>query len=185
MLKLKKIVMMGILLITTTTLANINDYRHIFSQENIKQINIAIDNFEKKTGDKIYINTLQANDEFKTEEQNKVVIVNLIKKIMKHKDSLVVQIKLSQDLNFEGIDSDLSLLLENVKRYVGTKDESILTIKLIEGLKEIILTNSDDESANFESKWIIKIFIGILLTFLLLSIRIVYVKLAKKKLGLR
>ena len=145
-----------------------------------------IKSFENKTGNRLYVNTLEENEGFEVEEQEKTVIVNLIKN--NENEILKVQLKISQDLNPEDMSSDLTLLLTNVEEYVGEKDENLVAINLVEGLQEVFVTVSDsqEDSKDLEQMSLgTKIFLGILLTFLLLSIRIIQVKRKKRKYRLK
>jgi len=177
---LKK-VMLGSLIFSTLVLGKINDYRNVFSEEDKSKLSAVIETFQDKTGDKLYLNTLEENEGFEADEQEKTVIVNLIKN--SENKVLKVQLKISQDLNPEDIASDLSLLLTNVEEYVGEKNETLIATNLVEGLQEVFVVTSDSED---NSKYLeqipleTKVFLVILLTFLVLSITIIQVKRKKK-----
>ncbi|MGL5088851.1 MAG: hypothetical protein ACRC0Y_08290 [Fusobacteriaceae bacterium] len=180
---LKKVTIIT-MIFSTLVLGKINDYRGTFSDENKEKLKISIDGFEKETGKKIYLNTLEDNEGFESEEQEKTIVLNLIKNKEQKDDILKVQIKISQDLNPEDMSSDLSLLLENVKEFINEKDESLLAVNLIDGLKEVFITASDSEQENEETVQLTlsnKVFLGILLTMFLLYIRILQIKRKKKK----
>ena len=184
---LKKITV-GMLIFSTLVLGKINDYRNVFPEDVKIKITESIENFENKTGNKLYLNTLEENEGFEAEEQEKTVIINLIKNNENENGVLKVQLKISQDLNPEDISSDLSLLLTNVEEYVGEKDESLVAINLVEGLQEVFITVSDsqEDSKDLEHMSLgTKVFLGIVLTFLVLSIRIIQVKRKKRKYRLK
>lgn len=178
---LKK-VMVGSLIFSTLVLGKINDYRKVFSEEDKSNLLTVVENFQEKTGDKLYLNTLEDNEGFEADEQEKTVIVNLIKN--NENEVLKVQLKISQDLNPEEMASDLSLLLTNVEEYVGEKNEALIATNIVEGLQELLVTTSDFQDNSKDSEHMTvknKVFLGILLTFLLLSIRIIQVKRKKKR----
>ena len=132
---LKKVTL-GTLIISTLVLGKINDYRGVFSEETKEKLETAVKTFQSKTGEKLYLNTLEENEGFEVQEQEKTVIVNLIRNKENENSLLKVQLKISQDLNPEDMTSDLSLLLTNVEEYVGEKDEGLVAINLVEGLQE-------------------------------------------------
>lgn len=178
---LKKITV-GLLILSTLVLGKINDYRNVFSEDEKPNLLTAVETFQEKTGNKLYLNTLEENEGFEADEQEKTVIVNLIKN--NENEVLKVQLKISQDLNPEDMASDLSLLLTNVEEYVGKKNETLIAINLVEGLQELFAEKSysQENSKDLEQMSLgTKVFLGILLTFLILSIRIILVKRKKKK----
>ena len=159
---LKK-VMVGSLIFSTLVLGKINDYRNVFSEDDKSKLLTVVETFQEKT-----------------------VIVNLIKN--NENEVLKVQLKISQDLNPEDMASDLSLLLTNVEEYVGEKNETLIATNLVEGLQEIFVATSDSQenSKDLEQMTLgTKVFLGILLTFLVLSIRIIQVKRKKRKYKLK
>lgn len=183
-----KQVITGTLILSTLVLGKINDYRNVFSEETKIKLTETIENFEDKTGNKLYLNTLEENEGFEVEDQEKTVIINLVKNNENENGVLKVQLKISQDLNPEDISSDLSLLLTNVEEYVGEKDEGLVAINLVEGMQEVFVTVSDsqEDSKDLEQMTLkTKVFLGIVLTFLVLSIRIIQVKRKKRKYKLR
>ncbi|MCQ8211251.1 hypothetical protein NON08_01540 [Cetobacterium somerae] len=183
-----KQVVIGTIIFSTLVLGKLNDYRNVFTGDTKEKIAEAIENFQDKTGNKLYLNTLEENEGFEAEEQEKAVIINLIKNNDSENGVLKVQLKISQDLNPEDISSDLSLLLTNVEEYVGEKDEGLVAINLVEGLQEVFITVSDsqEDSKDLEQMTLgTKVFLGILLTFLVLSIRIIQVKQKKRKYKLK
>lgn len=183
-----KQVITGTLILSTLVLGKINDYRNVFSEETKTKLTETIENFEDKTGNKLYLNTLEENEGFEVEDQEKTVIINLVKNNENENGVLKVQLKISQDLNPEDISSDLSLLLTNVEEYVGEKDEGLVAINLVEGMQEVFVTVSDsqEDSKDLEQMTLkTKVFLGIVLTFLVLSIRIIQVKRKKRKYKLR
>lgn len=182
---LKK-VMVGSLIFSTLVLGKINDYRNVFSEDDKSKLLTVVETFQEKTGDKLYLNTLEENEGFEADEQEKTVIVNLIKN--NENEVLKVQLKISQDLNPEDMASDLSLLLTNVEEYVGEKNETLIATNLVEGLQEIFVATSDSQENSKDLEQIslgTKVFLGILLTFLVLSIRIIQVKRKKRKYKLK
>ncbi|MGL4988635.1 MAG: hypothetical protein ACRC5F_05260 [Cetobacterium sp.] len=180
---LKKVTIMT-MIFSTLVLGKINDYRETFSEENKEKINSAIQIFKKETGKNLYLNTLQDNEGFEPESQEETVILNLIKN-KEHEDGILkIQIKISQDLNPEELSSDLSLLLDNSQEHLTDKNEEVLALNLIDGLKEILIIESNsEEKSNFLVQYplLTKIISGIVLTILLLYIRIIQVKRKKKK----
>ncbi|MGL5001111.1 MAG: hypothetical protein ACRC6J_05255 [Cetobacterium sp.] len=180
---LKKVTIIT-MIFSTLVLGKINDYRGTFSDENKEKLKISIDEFKKETGKKIYLNTLQDNEGFEPEEQEETVIINLIKNKEEENSGIKIQIKLSQDLNPEDMSADLTLLLDNVEEFIGEKDESLLAINLVDGLKEVLKSAYDSEKESEDSIQIslaTKVFLGIVLTIFLLYIRILQVKRKKKK----
>lgn len=176
---LKKITL-GFILITTIAFGKINDYRKVFNQEETEKINTAITQFENKTGNRLFLNTLEEQEGFQSEEQEKVVIVNIIKN---EGEDLKIQVQISQDLDPEEMAPEISLLLDNIQNSVKNKNEAIVSEKLIDGLYQIF-TPEEEEVADNENKEIsfgLKIFLGIVLTILVLCIRIIQVKRKKRK----
>lgn len=182
---LKKVTI-GLLIFSTLVLGKINDYRNVFSEDEKSKISVVVESFQEKTGNKLYLNTLEENEGFEAAEQGKTVIVNLIKN--NENEILKIQLKISQDLAPEDMASDLSLLLKNVEEYTSEKNESLIAINLVEGLQEIFVVNFDSQEniKGFDRMTVkTKIFLGILLTFLVLSIRMVQVKRKKRKYKLK
>ncbi|MGL4642025.1 MAG: hypothetical protein ACRCVB_02975 [Cetobacterium sp.] len=180
---LKKVTL-GALFLSTLVLGKINDYRNVFSEENKTNLTTLVETFQKETGKKLYLNTLEENEGFEAEEQEKTVIINLIKNKESENGILKVQLKISQDLNPDEISSDLTLLLTNVEEFATEKDETVVATNLVEGLQEIFVASSQNEEDSKELEQLslgTKVFLGIVLTILLLSIRIIQVKRKKKK----
>ncbi|MGL5355444.1 MAG: hypothetical protein ACRC0R_02525 [Cetobacterium sp.] len=180
---LKKVTIIT-MIFSTLVLGKINDYRGTLSDENKEKLKMSINEFEDETGKKIFFNTLEDNEGFESEEQENTVVVNLIKNKEKEDSILKVQIKISQDLSPEDMSSDLSLLLDNVEEFINQKDEGLLAINLVDGLKEVFKVSFESQNKSEEtvqktlSK---KVFLGIVLTIFLLYIRILQVKRKKKK----
>lgn len=180
---LKKVTL-GALFLSTLVLGKINDYRNVFSEESKTNLSNLVQTFQKETGKKLYLNTLEDNEGFEAEEQEKTVIVNLIKNKENENGVLKVQLKISQDLNPDEISSDLSLLLTNVEETVTEKDEATVATTLIEGLQDVFVNASENEEDSKDLEQFslgCKVFLGIVLTILVLSIRIIQVKRKKRK----
>lgn len=180
---LKKLTI-GTLFLSTLVLGKINDYRNIFSEESKTNLSNLVKTFQNETGKKIYLNTLEENEGFEAEEQEKTVIVNLIKNKEIENPILKVQLKVSQDLNPDEISSDLDLLLTNVEEFAIEKDEALVAINLVQGLQGIFSNASENEENSKDLEHFSlgsKAFLGIVLTILVLSIRIIQVKRKKKK----
>lgn len=185
---LKKIII-GCLILSNFLLAKINDYRKVFTEKNKVELNELISNFEEVTGDKLYLNTLEDNEGFESVEQEKTVILNLIRNTQGDKEKLKIQIKLSQDLSPEEIQPDLELLLDSLNENQPDKNELEASKELIQGMSDIFVERKQVEKEEIEENGGedeglslgIKIFLGILLTFLILFIRILQVKRKKRR----
>lgn len=182
---IKKIVI-GCFIISNIIFGKINDYRNILTEENKLKIENAIQEFEKKTNTKIYLNTLEENEGFESVDQEKTIIINIVKNLEDKTQKIKVQLKISQDLQPEEFTQDLELLLDSVKDVAVDGNETELSISIIDGLGDIFAedvdTDADEDVENDESSSVgQKIFFGILLTFFLLFIRILQVKRKKRK----
>lgn len=185
---LKKIII-GCLILSNFLLAKINDYRKVFTEQNKVELNELISNFEEVTGNKLYLDTLEDNEGFESVEQEKTVILNLIRNTQGDKEKLKIQIKLSQDLSPEEIQQDLELLLDSLNENQPDKNELEASKELIQGMSDIFVERKQVEKEEIEENGGedeglslgIKIFLGILLTFLILFIRILQVKRKKRK----
>ncbi|WP_297406878.1 hypothetical protein [uncultured Cetobacterium sp.] len=175
-----KKIALGFILMGTIAFGKINDYRKVFNEQDINKLNSSISQFEKKTGNKMFLNTLEENEGFQTEEQEKAVIVNIIQDA---NGNVKVQVQLSQDLNPEDISPEITLLLDNVETTVNKKDETLLSEKLIDGLYQIFTTedNDDTQVETQDDSMKLKIFLGIVLTISVICIRIIQVKRKKRK----
>ncbi len=176
---LKKITL-GIILLTTVAFGKINDYRKVFSPEETVKINEAITNFQSKTGNTLFLNTLEDQEGFQSEEQEKVVIVNMIKN---DGGDIKIQIQLSYDLDPEEMAPEISLLLNNIEDSVKAKNEVVVSEKIVDGLNQIFSIEKEElEPQEPETLSLgVKIFLGVLLTIFVLCIRIIQVKRKKKK----
>ena len=184
---LKKITIVFIIL-STLSLGKINDYRGAFLDEDKVKLEKTVESFEKGTGNKFFLNTLEENEGFEADSQERLIILNLIKNKEDLNSTLKVQIKISQDLNPEELSTELTLLLDNVQEYANQKDEFQIANNLVEGLQQLFIAEDESEDQNENSGQLelgLKIFLGILLTFLVLWIRIIQVKQKKIKYKLK
>lgn len=185
---LKKIIV-GYIILSNFLFAKINDYRNVFTEKNKFELNELIENLEESTGNKIYLNTLEDNEGFESVEQEKTIILNFIKNTQEDKQKLKIQIKLSQDLSPEEIQEDLKLLLNSLNEDKPEKNEFEASKDIIEGLKDVFVERKEVEKEELEENGGeedtlslgLKIFLGILLTFLILFIRILQVKRKKRR----
>lgn len=179
----KKIIF-GLIVLSTLALGKLNDYREVFSSGDKEKLEDSIKQFENSTKKKLYVNTLEENEGFEVENQEKIVIINLIKNKDNENSNLKIQLKVSQDLNPEEIASDLNLLLENTEEHIGKNNEFLIITNLIDGMQEIFIISSNNDKENnnlFKLSLLNKILIGILLTFSILFIRILQVKRKKRQ----
>lgn len=185
---LKKIII--VCLISCNVLfAKINDYRKVFTEQNKSELNELISNFEEVTGNKLYLNTLEDNEGFESKEQEKTIILNLIRNTQNDKEKVKIQIKLSQDLSPEELEQDLKLLFDSLNENQPDKNELEASKELIQGMSDIFVERRQVEKDEIEENGTedeglslgIKIFLGILLTFLILFIRILQVKRKKRR----
>lgn len=184
---LKKITI-GFIILSTFALGKINDYRGVFSDEDKVKLEQTVKAFEEETGNQFFLNTLEDNEGFEVDSQEKAIILNLIKDKQNVNSTLKVQIKISQDLNPEELSTDLTLLLDNAQEYANEQNEFQVASNLVEGLQQLFIPEADFDEESEDSEQLgmgIKIFLGILLTFLVLWIRIIQVKRKKIKYKLK
>lgn len=182
---IKKIVIL-FTFISSFVFGQVNDYRNILSEEEKQNLLLKIQNFEQDKGIKLFVNTLDENEGFQTEEQEKIIIINLFD--LKN-DIIKIQIQMSQDLNQSEQASEIALLLESLEEYIKENKKDEMVNQLIDGLADIIqkeeeskeIVEEDNDGLGTKSK----IFIGVLLTILALYIRILYVKRKRKKIRIK
>nr|WP_307776097.1 hypothetical protein [uncultured Cetobacterium sp.] len=173
-------ILLGYAFVSTLVFSQINDYRNSISEEEKVKLNKVIEKFEESTSNRFFLNTLEEEEGFQTQEQEKVVIANLIKN---GDNKLKIQVQVSQDLSPEDVSSEINVLLDSLDTSVKTDSEGVTAEKVVNGLQQIFVSSEElSENKNiFENDLWIKIIVGIVLTICVLWIRILHVKRKKRK----
>ncbi|MGL5125867.1 MAG: hypothetical protein ACRC6U_07815 [Fusobacteriaceae bacterium] len=182
---MKKKIGIIFLLIATLSFGEIRDNINIFSKETKSEIEKKITTFEKKNKIRIYLATSPYGEGVVLSDPTKTIIVNIQKNTLE--GTLAIEESFSQDLNMEQYAEELDVIVESLKEYAETRDLKNYVIDFLTGVDELLSTieeekeEVDSEFSWSENKWKIIAWIGIILTFLNVIGRIIYISRIKKR----
>ena len=182
---MKKIIGAIFLFVSIVSFGEIRDNINIFSKETKSEIEKRITEFEKKNKIRVYLATSPYGEGVVLSDPVKTIIINIQKNTVE--GNLVIEESFSQDLDMEQYGEDLEEIVESLKEYAETIDLKNYVLDFLTGVDELLSTieeERDEVKEEFhwsENKWKIIAWIGIILTFLNVIGRIVYVSRIKKR----
>lgn len=182
---MKKILGVIFLFISVLSFGEIRDNINVFSKETIAEMDKKITEFEKKNKIRVYLATSPYGEGVVVTNPVKTIIINIQKNTLE--GNLSIEQSFSQDLGVDQYQEELDGILESLNEYAETRDLKNYVIDFLTGMDELLVTiNEEREEVNPEftwsgSKWKIIAWFGIILTFLNVIGRIVYVSRMKKR----
>lgn len=174
---MKKIIVM-LMLIWSSAFGEVRDGINLFSSNatDKTRLELGIKELEKKYKVKIYVVTLENEEEKITEGLERTIILS----IEKGKDRLKVKESFSRDLNMEDKEEELNKVIDEADKYIQQGNFYLYISEILN--KSLELYHEEEvieESINVSDKWRIISWIIIVLTIINILARISRVK--KKK----
>ncbi|NME35665.1 MULTISPECIES: hypothetical protein [Fusobacterium] len=144
---MKKIIKFFIInvFIFSLTFAKVNIEKDILNFKEIRRVERAIEKLENSKNIKVYLNIFEGENDFYTENPQKVLIFN-IQNI--ETDELGIELKFSEDLNMEDKSVDLGIILDNYKKDLYNRDYEKYIIGVLEALEKVIPEEENEDSTS-------------------------------------
>ncbi|WP_027128034.1 hypothetical protein [Fusobacterium perfoetens] len=144
---MKKIIKFFIInmFIFSLAFAKVNMEKDILNFKELRRVERAIEKLENSKNIKVYLNIFEGENDFYTENPQKVLIFN-IQNI--ETDELGIELKFSEDLNMEEKSVDLGIILDNFKKELYNREYEKYIIGVLEALEKVIPEEENEDSTS-------------------------------------
>ncbi|MCI6152559.1 MAG: hypothetical protein MR673_05460 [Fusobacterium perfoetens] len=144
---MKKIIKFFIInmFIFSLAFAKVNMEKDILNFKELRRVERAIEKLENSKNIKVYLNIFEGENDFYTENPQKVLIFN-IQNI--ETDELGIELKFSEDLNMEEKSVDLGIILDNFKKELYNREYEKYIIGVLEALEKVIPEEKNEDSTS-------------------------------------
>lgn len=144
---MKKIIKFFIInmFIFSLAFAKVNMEKDILNFKELRRVERAIEKLENSKNIKVYLNIFEGENDFYTENPQKVLIFN-IQNI--ETDELGIELKFSEDLNMEDKSVDLGIILDNYKKELYNREYEKYIIGVLEALEKVIPEEENEDSTS-------------------------------------